>query len=629
ILVNDKGETRLLDFGVASLLQADADPRALTRTYGRALTPEYASPELLRGEPIDVRTDVYSAGVVLHELLTGVRPGQPAPEGARQPGAGLRAIVQKATAPAPAERYQDLGAFIAALRPCVTAGDQPPATPRRARRWSTAGAALLVAIALSIYWTRNPPESSRSSPGATQAGAGENTTIDTQPAIAVLPFVDLSPDHDHAYLSDGLAEELIDLLTKIPELRVTARASSFAFRDDKVDVTSIARQLNVAHVLEGSVRASGSRLKFTVQLVRAADGVAIWSESYDREMKDVFDIQESVAAAVVEALKLRLLAGKAPAAGMRTANLRAYEEYLLGRQFRNEVATERHQRAQEAFERAAALDPAFAPAHAGIALAAADLGFATMQDAAFELAQLEAERAMALAPALTEAYVARAKVRMGRDWDFAGARSDLDFAMRTDPNNIELLQTYANFYWNIGDTAHALEVQRRCVERNPLASKTWDWLGLLLMDARDYPQARKALQRSAELSPYSDYRWLLMTLAELYSGNSAEALRLARANPDESFRDYSVSMAAYSAGQSAESRAALQRLIARAPELYAVQIAFSYAWQDDREQAFAWLEKAVALRDPGLLGLQHRPEIERLAADPRYTRLLRKMNLAD
>ena len=624
ILVTDKGEARLLDFGVASLLQANTDPRALTRIYGRALTPEYASPELLRGEPIDARSDVHSLGIVLHELLTGVRPGQPAAQdGAREPGAGLRAILQTALATAPADRYPDVTAFAAALRPFAT--DLRASRPGGRRTWRRvlAGAGMLVVVALAIYWARDR-EVPAQPPGAATISANA-----AQPAIAVLPFVDLSPAHDHAYLSDGLAEELIDLLTKVPELRVTARASSFAFRDGKDDITSIARQLNVAHVLEGSVRVSGSRLKFSVQLVRAADGTAIWSETYDREMKDVFDIQESIASAVVDALKVRLLAANAPSADLRTTNVRAYEEYLLGRQFRNEVSVERNQRALAAFQRAAALDPSYAPAHAGIALAEADLGFATMQQAPYDLALIEAERAMALAPRLTEAYVARAKVRIGRDWNFAGAKSDLDFAMRTDPNNIELLQTYATFFWNIGATDRALEIQRRCVERNPLASKSWDWLGLMLMDARDYAQAREAFRRSAQLSPYSDYRWLLMTLVELYSGNHQEALRLARANPDENFRDYSVSLAAFSAGNIAESRAALQRLKARAPDLYAVQIALSYGWQGDREQTFAWLEKAIAVRDPGLLGLQNRPELAKFTADPRYARVLRQMNLGD
>jgi TolB-like protein/Tfp pilus assembly protein PilF len=445
----------------------------------------------------------------------------------------------------------------------------------------------------------------------------------------VLPFVDLSERRDKGYLSDGLAEDLIDLLTKIPELRVTARASSFAFRDKQVDLASIARQLNVAHVLEGSVRTAGDRLKFTVQLVRAGDRTVIWSETYDREMKDIFEIQESVSAAVVDALKLRLLKGDARISTLRTANVRAYEEYLIGRQYRDGASRERNQHAKAAFERAVSLDPAFAPAHAGIALAAADIGLATMADESFEIALAEAEQAMTLAPQLAEAYVARAQVRLGRSWDFAGAKSDLDFAMNLDPNNIELLQAYASYLWMTGKNAAALEIQLRCVARNPLASKTWDWLGLIQMDARDYAAARESFERSAELSPYSDYRRLLTTLVELYSGNHEEALRLARANPDIDFRDYSVSMAAFSTGRARESRDALQRLITRAPEMYAAQIAFSYAWQGDKEQAFIWLDRAITQHDQGLLGFQNRPEFEKFKDDPRYHRVLQRMGVSD
>jgi TolB-like protein/Flp pilus assembly protein TadD len=445
--------------------------------------------------------------------------------------------------------------------------------------------------------------------------------------IAVLPFADLSEKQDRGYLSDGLAEELIDLLTKIPELRVTARASSFALRGQPADISAIARQLNVANVLEGSVRASGSRLKISVQLARTSDGTVIWSETYDREMKDIFEIQEEVATAVVEALKLRLLSEHSLSAERRTANVRAFEEYLLGRQYRDGVSVERHQRAQAAFQRAVALDPSFAPAHAGLALAAADIGGATMQTAPFDLALSEAERAMALAPRLTEAYVARANVRMNRNWDFVGARADLDFAMSIDPNNMELLQAYGSFLWITGKLDEALEVQRRCVARNPLASKTWDWLGVMLMNARDFPAARKALQRSEELSPYSDYRLLLMTLVEIYAGNHEEALRLARTNSSPEHRDYTIAMAAFSLGRIAEARAARERLIARAPDQAASQIAVVYAWQGDDQQTFVWLDRAIAIRDPGLFGIQTRPGFDRFKGDPRFERVLRLMNV--
>jgi serine/threonine protein kinase/Flp pilus assembly protein TadD len=623
ILVNDQGEVRLLDFGVASLLQVQTDSPSLTRIYGRALTPEYASPELLRGERVDVRSDIYSLAAVLHELLLGRRPGQEARENrTSELSRELRNIVAKGLASAPPDRYPDVASFAAALRRSGSGTIAASSLRKTTVRYLLAGAVLAAVIGVASYYSMQFASESRA-PTIAAAAHDAGTTI------AVLPFADLSEKHDRGYLSDGLAEELIDLLTKIPELRVTARASSFALRDREDDIAAIARQLNVDNVLEGSVRAAGSRVKISVKLVRASDGTVFWSETYDREMKDIFEIQEDVATAVVDALKLRLLAGHALSAERRTTNVRAYEEYLLGRQYRDGVSLERHQRAQAAFQRAVALDASFAPAHAGIALAASDIGSATMQTEPYDLALAEAEKAMALAPRLVEAYVARAHVRMNRNWDFVGAKSDLDFAMSIDPNNMELLQAYGSFLWITGKLDEALEVQRRCMARNPLASKTWDWLGVMLMNARDFPAARKALQRSEELSPYSDYRLLLMTLVEIYAGNHEEALRLARSNPHPSQRDYTIAMAAFSVGQTAEAHAARERLISRSSDESASQIATIYAWHGDEEQTFVWLDRAIAIRDPGLFGIQTRPGFDKFKGDPRFERVLRLMNVAD
>jgi TolB-like protein len=532
--------------------------------------------------------------------------------------------VVKAMAAAPADRYPDAATFAAALRRIESASTAAPAPKTRARYLVVgAGVALAALIGLAFFqWFR-----STAVPGMpADASAVTQSTVAT---IAVLPFVDLSAGKDHGYLSDGLAEELIDLLTKVPELRVTARASSFAFRDVRVPIATIAGQLNVANVLEGSVRTSGNRLKFTVQLVRARDGTVIWSETYDRELEDIFEIQENVAAAVVDALKLRLLAGHALSVDGRTASVGAYTEYLLGRQYRDGISLERQQHALAAFQRAATLDPNFAPAHAGIALAAADIGSMTMTAAPYDLALTEAELAMALAPRLVEAYVARAHVRMDRNWDYVGAKSDLDLASGIDPNNLELLQSYATYWWISGNVARALEIQRRNVARNPLASTAWDWLGKLLSDARDYQGARQAFDRAEQLSPYSDYRLLLRTLVELYTGNHGEALRLARSDPDGERRDYLVSMTAFSAGESAEARAALDRLKSRAPDRAAAQIAFIHAMHGDEEQTFVWLDRAIAARDPGLKGMQNRPEFDKFRGDPRFRRVLRLMNLDD
>jgi TolB-like protein len=523
----------------------------------------------------------------------------------------------------PADRYPDAASFAADLQRAVTVGSMSPARRSRHRRLAIgATAALVLSIgAASIYWMRSVPRSD-ARPDAAMA------TDEKAAAIAVLPFVDLSEGKDHGYLSDGLAEELIDLLTKVPELRVTARASSFAFRDQKVPMAAFAEQLNVANVLEGSVRTAGNRLKFTVQLVRARDGTVIWSETYDRELKDIFEIQENVAAAVVDALKLRLLAGNTVSSDRRTSNVEAYREYLLGRQYRDGYSLERQQLAQAAFERAVKIDPEFAAAHAGIALAAADIGSMTMTAAPYDLAVNEAERAMALAPRLVEAYVARAHVRMDKYWDYRGATSDLEFASSVDPNNLELMQLYAAYWLHSGNVPKALELQRRNLDRNPVSSTAWDWLGVILVAARDYPAARKAYERAEQLSPYSDYRLLLRALVEVYAGNQLEALRLARLNSDPDRRDYGIAMALFSAGESMEGKEALQRLISRSPDACAAQITFIYAMRGDGKQAFAWLDRAIALRDPGLKGMQNRPEFDKFRDDPRFIRALKLMNVA-
>jgi serine/threonine-protein kinase len=615
ILVNGNGEVRLLDFGVASLLQAPDGPPSLTRVYGRALTPEYASPELLRGEQVDARSDVYSLGVVMHELLTGSRPPQGVVDSSL--GGALGEVLAVALAASPADRFAGVATFAAALR---DSGSKPPMA-RRVRKAVGYGlaAAVVMAIALATnYWSRRPPDAPE---GAGVAAAPTTATI------AVLPFVDLSENHDRGYLSDGLAEELIDLLTKTPELRVTARASSFAMRDRDVGIPAIARELNVDNVLDGSVRTAGNRLKFTVQLVRAKDGTVIWSDSYDRELQDIFEIQEEVAAAVVEALKFRLLPGNALASERRTSNVEAYEQYLLGRQFRDDISVERQRQALAAFERAAALEPSFAPAHAGVALAAAQVGDMTMTNAPYDLALAEAERALALAPRLPEAYVARANVRMHRNWDFVGARTDLQLASEIEPNNMDLLQAHGTYLWMTGKVREALELQRRTVARNPLSSMAWDWLGVMSLDARDYPAARRAFERADQLSPYSDYRGLLKALLELHSGDRAGALRQARLISHPLLGDFARALTALAAGRIDEAHAARKRLVEQAPDMAAAQIGVIYAAEGNAEQAFHWFDRAIALRDPGLFSMQYHPEVDGLRHDPRYQRVLRLMNV--
>jgi TolB-like protein len=575
-----------------------------------------------------VRSDIYSLGVVLHELLTGVRPGQNIPPAAlgRGPLQGpLRAAVDKALANAPAERFSDAEAFAQALR--VAAAPATGYGRWRQRRivLPVAAVVLLAVVGAGAVLLYRPPAIPAVPP--VPAAAATPTPAANASTIAVLPFVDLSEQKDQGVLSDGLAEELLSLLTKVPELRVTARASSFAFRDRRADIQSIGRQLNVANIIDGSVRKSGNRLRFAVQLVQASTGTVVWSETYDREIKDVFKLQEDVAGKVVEALKLRLLTDQRIPASERTSNVAAYEQYLLGLKYRDGKSLADKRRAIAAFEQAVALDPTFARGHAAIAMVAVDVGGLTVDRAMYEMARKRAERALEISPRLAPAFVARAFVRMHNDWDFAGARADLDMALASDPNALGVQQLLSSYLMVTGRLSEALAVQQSVVERNPLAGSAWTWLAEAHMGVRDYASARKALQRATELMPDARGLQQMWALLELYSGNYQEALRRTRQMDEPNYRDYVLAMTAWSAGQRAEARAALQRLITEVPNVFGAQIAMAWAWQGDREETFRWLERALDLHDAGLMGIKNQPEFDKFRSDPRFDAALRRMNL--
>src|SRR5712692_3379610 len=260
-------------------------------------------------------------------------------------------------------------------------------------------------------------ERSRPAVAASESGAG--------PSIAVLPLVNLSSDKEQEYFSDGLTEELLNLLAKVPGLRVAARTSSFAFKGKNEDVGAIAQKLHVTNVLEGSVRKAGDQIRITTQLIKAADGYHLWSETYDRKLTDVFAVQDEIAKAVVAALRLKLLPAQEPTS-KRTSNPEAYNQYLLGRQLYARSTTDGFRRAKEAYQKALALDPGFAPAWAGFANAEWWIADSAETVAAIaegkRQALAAAEKAVALAPDLPDGYLARGSIREGDKWDWSGAR---------------------------------------------------------------------------------------------------------------------------------------------------------------------------------------------------------------
>jgi TolB-like protein len=451
------------------------------------------------------------------------------------------------------------------------------------------------------------------------------------PSIAVLPLTNLSSDKEQEYFSDGLAEELLNLLAKVPGLRVAARTSAFAFKGKNEDVVEIARKLHVATVLEGSVRRSGDQIRITTQLINASDGYHLWSETYDRKFTDVFAVQDEIATAVVNALKLKLL--QAPSSkDRRTVNAEAYNQYLLGRQFFFRSNWGDYRRAMQAYRKAVELDPTYAPAWAGLADAtywvADNAESAAAIAAGQEQARAAAEKAVALGPDLADGYLARGFIRASVQWDWAGAGEDLERAFALAPENADVLFTYATVVLRLnGRLEEAAATLRKAIEIDPLNARFWSSLGSVLVGLGKLGPAREALNRSLEISPEQSYTAAHICVSLLLEGRPADALAISQRSSMETFRLWGAALAHHDLGHTKESQQALAEMIAKYAHSAAYQIAGVYAWRGEKDRAFEWLERARAQHDGGFTILKTDPVVRGLRGDPRWRPLLKAVNL--
>jgi len=500
-------------------------------------------------------------------------------------------------------------------------------------------ALLVLAIALFAF-DRFAPRRTAEGPAA-QAAVSAPAAAATLPkppsaaaddhSIAVLPFVDMSQAHDQEYFSDGLSEELLNLLAQMPQLRVIARTSSFAFKGKEVGVADIAKTLGVAHVLEGSVRKSGDTLRITAQLIRTTDSSHLWSETYDRQLTDVFKVQDEIAAAVVAQLKVKLLPAQQVTNPHRTANTEAYNQYLLGNQFFNRSTTDGYRRAIAAYNRAIALDPNFAAAHAGLCYAELYAGdYAESVDenaAARKRATAAAEKAIALGPDVADGYAARGWIRASITWDWDGGRHDFEKALALEPGNALILRRQGLLMQNLGRVPEAIEATRKSIEVDPLSSSAWNNLGsMYLSDPARRRDAREAIERSLAINPESDFALANLATLELLEGQPQKALDVIHRAGDI-WKQFGVAMAEHSLGHAAQSQQALDELIAKFAPVSAYQVADVYAWRGETDKAFEWLERAYAQHDGGLAGIKTDPLFKSLWADPRYAALLKKLGL--
>lgn len=465
-------------------------------------------------------------------------------------------------------------------------------------------------------------------PSATAPSVVSTPTAVSEKSIAVLPFADMSEKKDQEYFSDGLAEELIDLLAQVQDLRVPARTSSFAFKGKADDVPSIAHKLRVAHVLEGSVRKAGNTLRVTVQLIRADNGYHLWSRTYDRDIKDIFRVQDEIAAAVVEVLKAKLAPAQAVAA-YRSSNTEAYNQYLLGKRFHSRGNVEGWRRAIDAFHKAIALDRHYAAAYASLALSEYALADSTGDAAGQSQAMVDAETAVTVAPQQADGYGSRGVLRMNVSWDWSGAEADLEKALALDPASDKVKANYATLLQGLGRLQEAVAVGRMATEIDPLSAIAWSNLGQYLTFQRDYAASHEALRRGLEINPESSFGGHHLAILQLLEGNAAEALATARKIGIEAFRLTDVAMAEHSLGHAKDSQQALDELIAKHARDFAYQVAEALAWRSEKDKAFGWLERAYQQRDGGLSEVKVDALLESLHGDSRFKALLRKMKLPE
>lgn len=448
------------------------------------------------------------------------------------------------------------------------------------------------------------------------------------PSIAVLPFVNMSDDASNEYFADGITEELLNLLAKIPQLDVTSRSSAFAFKGKDIDIPTVAAKLNVDHILEGSVRKSGIRVRITAQLIDAETDKHLWSESYDRELTDIFAIQDEIAKKVVDALQVTLL-GVAPTA--RQTNTDAYTLYLEGLHYQDLDGFDDWPIAQARFEAALEIDPDYAPAWLGRARAVreqANFGVVDLHEGT-ELARQWAKHALELDPTLAEGWALLSHLRMVYDWDWAGAREMAEKALTFGPNNADSLAQAAYVEQTVGRMDVAQNFYDLALARDPLSHLRMSESATGHFFARDYDRAETIFRRTFSL--YPDDFWLPDLIQSLLLQDRVdEALELMESLVGfEHGYNFAGAFVFHSLGRHEDAADATQWIIDSRGIPLGYQIAEMYAWQEKPDKAFEWLDISFDNHDGGMTYLLVDPLLESLHDDPRWRSLLQRMNLLE
>ncbi len=496
---------------------------------------------------------------------------------------------------------------------------------KESRRHSYAWIYIVVigaAISLTLFFV------GRYTGERTTLSRGESAIGIPTKSIAVLPLLNESGDPRDEYFSDGLSEELIAALAQINGLKVIGRSSSFRFKGRHEEPKTIGEKLGVSTLLEGTVRKQDDRVRIVAELVNAADGITLWTRTFDRELKDIFAVQQEIARAVADSLKVTLLGSQDKSSQMATNSVEAHNAYLQGHFYFLRRNVEDYRKAVSYFDQAIQLDPNYALAYAERAETWTMLGDLTGQrPTAYPKARNDAEKAVAIAPGLAEAHAALGWVRFFGEWKFAEGLTELRRAKELSPANPTANDLLARVIVYVGRIEEAERQAREAVELDPLSVATQFNLGRVLFYAGKLDEAEAAGRKVAELQPSaaSSHRW--QVLVAVHRGDGEIALREAQLEPDDNFRPFELALAQYVRGDRVAADAALADLVANGRDNLAYQIAEVYAVRHEIDKAFEWLQIAFDNHDGGTLSLLVDPLLRGLRDDPRYKNLLAKLGL--
>ena len=501
-------------------------------------------------------------------------------------------------------------------------------THHTARRLDYVVIALLVAaIGLFAFREFRPVADAPVTIVARTTSAAAPAAADVDRSVAVLPFVDMSAGKDQEFFADGISEELLNLLAKVPQLRVIARTSSFSFKGKDVDIAEIARKLNVANVLEGSVRKSGDTLRITAQLIRASDSSHVWSQTYDRKMTDVFAVQDEIAAAVVEQLKVTLLGSRPKARG---TDPKAYSLFLQARELSRQFNAAGLEQAIALYKQALAIDPTYAPAWSGLAyvyFGQMDLGLLPI-DQGLRLGREALNKAIEHDPTFAPAYGNLGMFEGFVERDYDAAARHLEQGLALDPANLEVIGVASGFARRLGRMDQAIALGEYVVSRDPVNMDAYDGLALAYRYSGRLDDSIAAYRKVLSLAPDSGFERTALGNVLLQKGDAEAALAEYQKEPIESFRLSGLTAAYHALGRKAESDAALAELNRKFPNIKPFTMAAVRALRGEIDLAFEMLDAAARQQDLDLGSVTVYPAFAVMYEDPRWLPLLHRLGTA-